>query len=565
MRFFRSPDFLNEIQMKKIIFIYLLLLGYLFVYSQIPMNKEVKFMDFISNEGPIIMYDDTIICMGHGTDSIAYSTYDMFIAKMDMDGSIISLMKNKDADYYSTYFKNAYLDGDNLIFAIGVVERNNSWEVEFEGAYILIVDLVKMSIVKKIKIGNPENGNNDFIYAIDLKKLDSINYSVLFTIEKEGSSKGDPMVAIVNIKTDDIRYIELGQESYSDRSYCFEWTGKKLLIGTSITDEPFDILNPYQKRNIWGQVYEVDTSGSWKIAYSTENHRGSIRSIFATKNNEYICGAHEIEYYNKPNTDDYIFHNNLVVFKLDSAYNLIWEKPWGFDFDVNWLAITSNIIEAEEGDGYILLGYQPNFRWNKFDPGPWADKEVEDSLRNLGIPLMTVAVLQKIDENGDSIWLRSYSAVSDTSVNFIEHEVTDLTYSPDGGYIIYGDIAYAPIPGRDTANNYPGWLLKIDRYGCLVPGCQGEDTTNIVENNELEKNIMLYPNPVSDDLYIYQRESGLISYSITDISGRQIRQWRGNLPNHTYIVDVSGYKSGIYVLNIVTDKRDRYSKKFVVE
>lgn len=161
--------------------------------------------------------------------------------------------------------------------------------------------------------------------------------------------------------------------------------------------------------------------------------------------------------------------------------------------------------------------------------------------------------------------MRSYSVVNDTSFSWTEHTVHDMTYAPDGGYILYGTVQYPPRPELDTATNYQGWLLKVDKDGCYIPGCADTtDTTNIV-NIIQDTQVMLYPNPTSDKLFVYQREAGLIRYAIHDMSGRKIMEWSGDLGGHTYILDVSGYNAGAYILNVKNKKGINKVKRFVVE
>ena len=91
-------------------------------------------------------------------------------------------------------------------------------------------------------------------------------------------------------------------------------------------------------------------------------------------------------------------------------------------------------------------------------------------------------------------------------------------------------------------------LIKTDRYGCVVPGCHiGSDTTGTIQLAH-PGSLMLYPNPVSDVLYIYDDIGGECSYTISDMSGRILSTWTGYLKDHTYILDTGGFSPGIYVI-----------------
>lgn len=59
--------------------------------------------------------------------------------------------------------------------------------------------------------------------------------------------------------------------------------------------------------------------------------------------------------------------------------------------------------------------------------------------------------MQKINEQGDSVWLRTFSLIKDTSAYWVDHTIHDIVPAPDGGYIMSGDIAYPPLSESDTS------------------------------------------------------------------------------------------------------------------
>jgi hypothetical protein len=84
-------------------------------------------------------------------------------------------------------------------------------------------------------------------------------------------------------------------------------------------------------------------------------------------------------------------------------------------------------------------------------------------------------------------------------------------------------------------------------------------TTEETTQNEL----LIYPNPSSDVLYIYDDQGGESKYTITDLKGNTIRKWSGNLKNHTYIVQLHDFSSGVYIVSRVDDEGRMRSGKFV--
>ena len=550
--------------MKKIsLIIYLILLFSYNALSQTTFNKEIKVMDFITEPGPLLIYGDTIICLGHGTDTTTFSKYSLFISKFDLESNFIKRYIDTLGDYYFSFINDAFIVDQNIILAVDSYEYGEFW-----GSYIMVINIATGKVLKKIKITNPKD-QYDYAYIGGLTMIDSTTFVAVSSIREENKPNGkifyNMLISVVNIESEEVKYIELGKEGVIDIPYFIVWNGDKFLIGTGILDPPYDISNPKKKSISQGLIYEVDISGEWHEVFVSDTMRGNSKNLLINEDGDYICSSRYISLWNKPNTEDYIWHAHPIVFKLDKDFNLLWEKPWGLDFDYNWDASSSQILITEEQDGYILAGYQPNYPWTK-DIGYWnLEQDVLDSLKSSGQPPMTIGILQKISEEGDSVWMRSFSVFSDTSFNFIDHQVHDMTYAPDGGYILYGTVGYPPRPGLDTVSNFHGWLLKVDIDGCLIPGCADTiDTTNLVNLIE-DVHVMIYPNPTSDDLFVFQRESGHTKYTISDISGAKIMEWSGDMPNHTYIINVSKYKSGVYILNVKNKKGINKGKKFVVE
>lgn len=100
----------------------------------------------------------------------------------------------------------------------------------------------------------------------------------------------------------------------------------------------------------------------------------------------------------------------------------------------------------------------------------------------------------------NTIWVRKYSYELDTSSR-IFNLTYDLVQTPDKGLVLVGET----IDETGPVLQY-GWLLKVDEYGCLIPGCQYTNTTN--PDNPAEWDLLLYPNPASDYLSFLMKGSG---------------------------------------------------------
>jgi hypothetical protein len=112
-----------------------------------------------------------------------------------------------------------------------------------------------------------------------------------------------------------------------------------------------------------------------------------------------------------------------------------------------------------------------------------------------------------------------------------EHNVTIATYY--AGNAIFGDTL---VPG------YGGIDIVIARMNEVITG------TNPIENKTPE-DISIYPNPASKLVFIETSVdlSGCL-LNVQDISGKNLTTIP--LKNTSNSLDISGYKAGIYIINI---------------
>ncbi|HPB19550.1 MAG TPA: T9SS type A sorting domain-containing protein, partial [Bacteroidales bacterium] len=76
----------------------------------------------------------------------------------------------------------------------------------------------------------------------------------------------------------------------------------------------------------------------------------------------------------------------------------------------------------------------------------------------------------------------------------------------------------------------------------------------------------IYPNPATDYINIQLENSNVNSFilNIYDILGNLILNESVNNFQNVYILNISNYNRGTYILNIITDK-DSYSLPFIVQ
>jgi len=127
-----------------------------------------------------------------------------------------------------------------------------------------------------------------------------------------------------------------------------------------------------------------------------------------------------------------------------------------------------------------------------------------------------------------------------------------------------------PIPGA-TTNPYADSLAAGEHISVQVH-CAPCASPDIVSSNELtttavtspsEKlgEVTVWPNPVTDELYIEAAENCIIH--ILDVLGRTV--YNGMMNNNKEVINMSGLSNGTYILEITNSNGERVMKKIVKE
>ncbi|MFQ5446166.1 MAG: T9SS type A sorting domain-containing protein [Saprospiraceae bacterium] len=225
------------------------------------------------------------------------------------------------------------------------------------------------------------------------------------------------------------------------------------------------------------------------------------------------------------------------VFKLNPDGEIEWELTFK-DPELTSVSRTTNLIQLSDGSGFLLAGMSHV----KLSPV-------------LGSVMGWIA---KVTPEGDSIWIRRYAFLDQQSS---AHTIYDMKECPDGGFILCGEAR--DYSGTDTIPQQ-AWLLKLDEYGCLVPGCY--TATEEPAGGAPAISLAIYPNPTSDYLNFYLRTPLPVreaSFRIVSAGGRLMKAFQSDRPGATYIVPVWDWAAGVYFLQYVEEGVVRVSEKFV--
>jgi hypothetical protein len=181
--------------------------------------------------------------------------------------------------------------------------------------------------------------------------------------------------------------------------------------------------------------------------------------------------------------------------------------------------------------------------------------------------------LAKIDNNRDSVWFRAYTyfeAETPISEN-ARHYLNSFKETSDGGFVAAGYIQQRgnnPNPILDSP-----WVVKVDEYGCIEPGCHLVNVEEIVIG--LENTMSAFPNPASDVVTIqFTNPEGsslddLLQNGeiiLFDIQGREV--YRTNTRSAGFggqiTIDINQLPAGLYSAQWVSGKQWLDSTKILV-
>ncbi len=225
------------------------------------------------------------------------------------------------------------------------------------------------------------------------------------------------------------------------------------------------------------------------------------------------------------------------IFKLSPEGEVLWEVIFDNPEEYHGLyTIPLALIRLNDGSGYVACGF---------------GKEPDDDYFYHGW-------IGKVSAEGDSLWSRNYVGLYD---ELSENILYDIKETADGGFLLCGQSrAYNsdPIPQQ-------AWLLKLDEYGCLVPGCQLYTSTAELEE---KVNLKIYPNPASDFLNIYcfsDTKPRQAAFRIVNAQGQIIRQFDTQAFNDaTFILPLFNYPAGNYFLQYLENGQLLQSKPFAI-
>jgi hypothetical protein len=277
----------------------------------------------------------------------------------------------------------------------------------------------------------------------------------------------------------------------------------------------------------------------------------------------------------------------MILLKTDFDGNLLWSKvysPWEFKqsglagYDIKLVSDTTLMVVGHKQ--YTLLNssfsYFSRYILMKFDlngnvldsvsfggyAGAYptraiklADKnylitgQEKDSTFNLVGP---TGVIIKIASSLNVIWKKEYRVSPPESQ--LHDKFDDAVEMPDKGFIICGR-AFGPL---EDSTNQNGWVIRVDSFGCLEPGCQLNSAIEDPPTPKQDIGITLSPNPTSGQARLTLAHEGavLLGVRVLDVQGRVVSdmQFLRGAGWRECVVDLGGEPAGVYLVQVRTSE-----------
>lgn len=464
----------------------------------------------------LMLLNDTLIAHGYIAESFPFYPVKYIIAKFDLDGNPVigySAMLDSFTDYWT---QNHFILTKDSCFAFVGVKNTGEGGLFF-----------KTTTQGAILFGKEYTDSTAWSYGFNyLLQLEDSSFLIL------GSTSSTNLILdLILIKTNSSGNLlwskKLGTSNLTEMPFgMFQLQNGNILIGAGKGN-----YAPYQITYSNTYLLEIDTGGTiLKSWLDTTNKTYGPTAYLQQPNGDAIyCSIRQDTIISTGgNPTNYASIHKGYIVREDSLHNKLWQLTLG--------------------QGSSIPAF---FQMKKLSDGKYlAVGGTYDSTYTDGQPYKNTGWLVKFDEDGTIIWQRRYFNTTDMpgQTNYL-YDFVELS---DGGIVAAGERI-------DQFTDYPqqGWLLRLDNYGCLIPGCQN---VGINETEVSLYDLKIYPNPVSDILYLYfnsanQTEQATYEVKISSIQGNRIEQLPNLQTESTYIINTKNFPQGIYIIQLLKNNQ----------
>ena len=342
-----------------------------------------------------------------------------------------------------------------------------------------------------------------------------------------------------------------------DREYISSSWSEGFSIGETIDSNYFFI-----KPDLATTLYIINSQGDSLWAKKYDN--GIYHSIISTSDNGFILAGKT-----KTINED----NDISLFKINSVGDSLWMKTFGGNGEDDAMA-----VQQLADNGYLVAGiYDPQIvdgesatyiiRTNTIGDTLWTQKYflgvpqyIMNSKNNTGYILSTTKVvtnwlpypdehyiiITKLDTLGNIIWSKQFKGYNYALGN-------NISETTDGGFLLTGYIDNYP-------NNADIILIKLDSLGNYVLS-----TKEILIKQDLQLKVFPIPTNTEINFSLNSLNGNKINQvKIFDVCGKVVEYTTG-LSENNYRIELENFPSGLYFYEIITNKNQNLTGKFIVQ
>ena len=459
--------------------------------------------------------------------------------------SFSDLVQNKDSTYVGLFWA---IDNNNRNNNIRVAKIDKKGNVLWSKQYKANGFDANAFKIKKF--------NNDYLIVGEFHVRDSVlrtTKSFVLKINNNGDSLWLKEYKFPSIWTEAINIIQLSDKKILSCGYTVSF--KK--VGTEYQEQPWRAF-----------IIKTDSLGNiiWQKEYGDDSHSEVPSSMIELPNNDILLAGRSVSGEN--------FDIALMTMRIDTNGNLKWMRSYGSDgineaftkisqakggkfilsgaYGTPWVSTGNGGIVAkmdENGEMLWLKKFSKETEGLTYDAGHTENKEGYITVAGINHKDNDIGIAQ-FDSAGIFKWFRRYDihTKSDEQVNGIIHTLDD-------GFAMFGHgLSY-------TRNNDQGWLLKMDKYGCLVKGCEGMIGVDNVPSQKHE--LVIFPNPsdgVANIKWNLGEQFVKGELKIIDIRGQILHSFQLETASGEYSTNELNLASGIYFVKLHTLQDDLTTK-----
>jgi len=296
--------------------------------------------------------------------------------------------------------------------------------------------------------------------------------------------------------------------------------GGIVILGQEISSDIY-VASKIQDNSLdYGQILRIDSAGTVIDSVDSEEQFLNFQSrVFVVKSD--------------PNT-------------LVSAYEVdrVSSRPFRFEFYNMFLELKSQMFLPSTESNRVSIVKLVEGRGNYFYVlGSFTDFDDE----------LQFGLVLKMSSSGEVLWTRKYQHPDFMDINII-YSVVDMFESENGDLTFLGNI-FPLISPQEM------WLFKTNSNGCFLDeNCDEEVLYTSNSDISVESDLLVYPNPVEDILFITSEKEKINHLEIFDLRGSLVVKQL--IKSSSASINLAGIISGCYAAKVYFEN-GTVSKKLI--